>query len=93
MIIEIIIITLFSPEKPVITAKYRFYSAWSHDVVHFKPEDKADEAAQAFERYDLVSAPVVDEDNIVIRASHPGFPVVDLHPPEESEAEQLAQPV
>lgn len=29
--------------------------------VTFAPTDKADEAAQAFERYDLVSAPVVDE--------------------------------
>ena len=30
------------------------------DVVRFTPEQNADEAAQAFERYDLVSAPVVD---------------------------------
>jgi magnesium transporter len=30
-------------------------------VTAFRPEDPASEAAQAFERYDLVSAPVVDE--------------------------------
>ena len=30
------------------------------DVVQFHPEDEAQEAAQAFERYDLVMAPVVD---------------------------------
>ncbi len=30
------------------------------DVVKFHPEDEAHEAAQAFERYDLVMAPVVD---------------------------------
>jgi magnesium transporter len=31
------------------------------DAVRLKPAQKAEEAAQAFERYDLVSAPVVDE--------------------------------
>ncbi len=30
------------------------------ELIAFNPEDKADDAAQAFERYDLVSAPVVD---------------------------------
>ncbi|OZA31131.1 MAG: magnesium transporter [Hydrogenophilales bacterium 17-61-9] len=30
------------------------------DFVKFQPEDAADEASQAFERYDLVMAPVVD---------------------------------
>jgi len=30
------------------------------DFVKFHPEDEADEASQAFERYDLVMAPVVD---------------------------------
>jgi magnesium transporter len=30
------------------------------ELITFSPEDKADDAAQAFERYDLVSAPVVD---------------------------------
>ncbi|MBX9629761.1 MAG: magnesium transporter [Burkholderiales bacterium] len=31
------------------------------DAVRLKPHDDAEEAAQAFERYDLVSAPVVDD--------------------------------
>ncbi|MEZ5509010.1 MAG: magnesium transporter [Gammaproteobacteria bacterium] len=31
------------------------------DVVYFSPHDPAEEAGHAFERYDLVSAPVVDE--------------------------------
>jgi magnesium transporter len=31
------------------------------DVVRLKPDDAAEQAAQAFERYDLVSAPVVDD--------------------------------
>ena len=33
------------------------------DAVVFHPEDDTDEAAQAFERYDLVTAPVVDNKN------------------------------
>ena len=33
----------------------------SCDVVKFHPEDNAEEAAQAFEKYDLITAPVVDE--------------------------------
>lgn len=33
------------------------------EVVTFRPEDEATDAAQAFERYDLVSAPVVDSRN------------------------------
>lgn len=32
------------------------------ETITLHPDDKADQAAQAFERYDLVSAPVVDED-------------------------------
>ena len=36
------------------------------DAVIFHPEDKADEAAKAFERYDLVTAPVVDENNRLV---------------------------
>ncbi|MCB5186413.1 magnesium transporter [Methylobacillus caricis] len=36
------------------------------DAVVFHPEDKADEAAKAFERYDLVTAPVVDENNRLV---------------------------
>ena len=33
----------------------------SRDVVKFHPEDNAEEAAQAFEKYDLITAPVIDE--------------------------------
>jgi magnesium transporter len=36
------------------------------NVISFEPEDEADDAAQAFERYDLVSAPVIDTDKRVI---------------------------
>lgn len=36
------------------------------DTIELHPDDKADHAAQAFERYDLVSAPVVDEDNKLV---------------------------
>ncbi len=36
------------------------------DAVVFHPEDKATDAAKAFERYDLVTAPVVDENNKLI---------------------------
>lgn len=38
----------------------------AEDAVLFHPDDKADEAAKAFERYDLVSAPVVDKSNKLI---------------------------
>ncbi len=38
----------------------------SEDAVVFHPEDIADEAAKAFERYDLVTAPVVDENNKLV---------------------------
>ncbi len=36
------------------------------DTVKLNPDEKADQAAQAFERYDLVSAPVVDEDGKLV---------------------------
>lgn len=36
------------------------------DVIQLHPDEKAEHAAQAFERYDLVSAPVVDEDGKLI---------------------------
>lgn len=36
------------------------------DAVVFHPEDTADEAAKAFERYDLVTAPVVDANNRLV---------------------------
>ena len=38
----------------------------AEDAVVFHPEDKADEAAKAFERYDLVTAPVVDSNNKLV---------------------------
>ena len=36
------------------------------NVISFEPEDEAGDAAQAFERYDLVSAPVIDAEKRVI---------------------------
>jgi magnesium transporter len=36
------------------------------DMLTLNPWDKADDAAQAFERYDLVSAPVIDADNKLV---------------------------
>ncbi len=36
------------------------------DTVQLHPDEKADQAAQAFERYDLISAPVVDEEGKLI---------------------------
>lgn len=36
------------------------------DVVTFRPEDDVEEAAAAFERYDLVTAPVVDDNRKLI---------------------------
>ncbi|HEX5337126.1 MAG TPA: magnesium transporter [Gallionella sp.] len=36
------------------------------DTIQLHPDDKAEQAAQSFERYDLVSAPVIDEDHKLI---------------------------
>jgi magnesium transporter len=36
------------------------------DIVKFRPDEKAESAAQAFERYDLVSAPVAADDGRLI---------------------------
>lgn len=36
------------------------------DTIQLHPDEKAEPAAQAFERYDLVSAPVVDEDGKLV---------------------------
>ncbi|MCV2219703.1 MULTISPECIES: magnesium transporter [unclassified Thauera] len=60
----------------------------SETVISFTPEDEADDAAQAFERYDLVSAPVVDGDKRVIGR----LTVADVvdYIREESEAEILS---
>lgn len=38
----------------------------AQDAVVFHPEDVADEAAKAFERYDLVTAPVVDSNHKLV---------------------------
>jgi magnesium transporter len=57
------------------------------DVVLFHPEDDARDAAQAFERYDLVTAPVVDAKNRLIGRLTVDA-VVDFIR-EESEAEKL----
>ncbi|NMG35358.1 magnesium transporter [Azoarcus sp. TTM-91] len=57
-------------------------------IISFEPEDDADDAAQAFERYDLVSAPVVDREKRVIGRLTVAD-VVDFIR-EESEAEILS---
>ena len=36
------------------------------ETITLHPDDKAEQAAQSFERYDLVSAPVVDEDSRLV---------------------------
>lgn len=41
-------------------------SVMANEIVLFKPEDLADEASNAFERYDLVTAPVVDENKKLV---------------------------
>lgn len=59
------------------------------DVVTLYPDDKAEEGAKAFERYDLVSAPVVDEHGKLL-----GRVTVDKvldFVREKSESEVLAQ--
>ena len=38
----------------------------AEDAVKFHPEDSADDVAKAFERYDLVTAPVVDKNNKLV---------------------------
>ncbi|MFW6020462.1 MAG: magnesium transporter [Guyparkeria sp.] len=59
------------------------------DAVRFHPEDKARDGADAFERYDLVSAPVVDEvDRLVGRVTIDA--VVDFIR-ESSDEERLSQ--
>ncbi|KAF4516567.1 hypothetical protein B566_EDAN003314 [Ephemera danica] len=59
------------------------------EFVELEPDDLAEEAAKAFERYDLVSAPVVDPDGkLVGRVTVDA--VVDIIR-EEADSEQLAQ--
>ena len=55
-------------EKLLITdPDLEVHEVMQHDqIISFQPDDDADEAAQAFERYDLVSAPVVDTEKRVI---------------------------
>ncbi len=59
------------------------------DFVELEPDDLAEEAAKAFERYDLVSAPVVDPDGKLVGRVTVNA-VVDFIR-EEAESEQLAQ--
>ncbi|ATE62362.1 magnesium transporter [Thauera sinica] len=61
----------------------------SEPVISFTPEDDAGEAAQAFERYDLVSAPVIGDGKRLIGR----LTVADVvdYIREESEAEILSQ--
>ncbi|UHD15188.1 magnesium transporter [Thiocapsa bogorovii] len=60
----------------------------SKSIVSFSPEDSADSAANAFERYDLVSVPVLDSEHCVIGR----LTVAEMvdHIREESEAEILS---
>lgn len=60
----------------------------SKSIVSFSPDDSADSATNAFERYDLVSAPVLDSEKGVIGR----LTVADMvdHIREESEAEILS---
>jgi len=51
-------INLIVVNEPEVTVE----SLMLTDIIQLHPDDKAEHAAQAFERYDLVSAPVVDED-------------------------------
>lgn len=61
----------------------------ARDAVRFHPEDKARDGADAFERYDLISAPVVDEvDRLVGRVTVDA--VVDFIR-EASDEERLSQ--
>ena len=57
-------------------------------VISFTPEDEADDAAQAFERYDLVSAPVIDSEKRLIGRVTVAEVVDYIR--EESEAEILS---
>lgn len=59
------------------------------DMMALHPDDKADSAAQAFERYDLVSAPVVDPENRLVGRVTVNAVVDYIR--EDSESEMLAQ--
>lgn len=61
----------------------------AREVVRFQPEDPAREAADAFERYDLISAPVIDkQERLIGRVTIDA--VVDFIR-ESSDEERLAQ--
>ena len=45
---------LQDPSAPIV-------AALAEDTTIFRPQDRANDAVRAFERYDLVSAPVVDD--------------------------------
>ena len=59
------------------------------EYVELEPDDMAEEAAKAFQRYDLVSAPVVDADGCLVGRVTVNA-VVDFIR-EEADSEQLAQ--
>ena len=59
------------------------------DMLALNPDDNADSAAQAFERYDLVSAPVVDVDNHLVGRVTVAAVVDYIR--EATEAERLSQ--
>jgi magnesium transporter len=64
-------------------------SLYQREVVSFSPESDAEDAAQAFERYDLVNAPVISADGKVI-GRVPVDAVLD-HVRARQEAQQLAK--
>jgi magnesium transporter len=59
------------------------------ETLTLQPNDKADDAAQAFERYDLVSAPVVDGGGKLVGRVTVNEVIDYIR--EEAEADQLAQ--
>jgi magnesium transporter len=58
------------------------------DFVEFEPDDEAEDAAKAFERYDLVSAPVIDPDGKLLGRVTVNDVVDYIR--EEADQEQLA---
>ena len=58
-------------------------------LISFEPDDEADDAAQAFERYDLISAPVIDRNRRILGRLTVADAVDYIR--EESEAEILGQ--
>lgn len=64
-------------------------SVMNRDIVSFTPESSANKAVQAFDRYELISAPVVDEQNRLLgRLSVDN--IID-YTREQSEEEHLSQ--